>query len=223
MYSSIYGFIYGDIKMPVTISISDDVYRRLEGLAVGFDTPERVIERLLDSVEESGPKSSGSRPSLTFVPDEAAFKNELIARKKAQVVLHLKNGDRDVIHWNASRFQPSSNLRANLWSGILRNWKDKGIASAELSVLPQGLNHPDDNTDLLIAIAGEVHWTLEEVEQYFVDYDLVSSDDGHPYYYLATFSEETPDELKQIAALNSSNQLHLDLNIVPDEDPGEIE
>ena len=98
--------------MPVTISISDDVYRRLEALAVGFDTPERVIERLLDSVEEGGPKSSENKPSLTFVPDETAFKNELIARKKAQVVLHLKNGERDVIHWNASRFQPSSNLRA---------------------------------------------------------------------------------------------------------------
>lgn len=223
MYSSIYGFIYGGRKMPVTISVSDDVYRRLEGLAVGFDTPERVIERLLDSVEESGPKSSESKPSLTFVPDEVAFKNELIARKKAQVVLHLKNGDRDVIHWNASRFQPSSNLRANLWSGILRNWKDKGITSAELSVLPQGINEPGDNTELLIAVAGEVNWTLDEVEEYFVDCDLVSSDDGHPYYYLATFSEDTPDELKEIARLNSSNQLHLDLNIVPDKEQGEIE
>ncbi|MCS6121080.1 hypothetical protein G3444_19570 [Shewanella baltica] len=209
--------------MPVTISISDDVFRRLEGLAVGFDTPERVIERLLDLVEESGSKSSESKPSLTFVPDEAAFKNELIARKKAQVVLHLKNGERDVIHWNASRFQPSSNLRANLWSGILRNWKDKGIVSAELSVLPQGINEPGDNTELLIAVAGEVNWTLDEVEEYFVDCDLVSSDDGHPYYYLATFSEDTPDELKEIARLNSSNQLHLDLNFAPNEDPGETE
>ncbi|MBZ5936954.1 hypothetical protein [Salmonella enterica] len=95
--------------------------------------------------------------------------------------------------------------------------------SAELSVLPRSHNHPDDNTDLLIAIAGEVHWTLEEVEQYFVDYDLVGSDDGHPYYYLATFSDETPDELKRIAGLNSSNQLHMGLNIVPDEDQGEFE
>ncbi|EAZ9324718.1 hypothetical protein CBI59_23505, partial [Salmonella enterica] len=94
---------------------------------------------------------------------------------------------------------------------------------AELSVLPRSHNHPDDNTDLLIAIAGEVHWTLEEVEQYFVDYDLVGSDDGHPYYYLATFSDETPDELKRIAGLNSSNQLHMGLNIVPDEDQGEFE
>ena len=209
--------------MPVTISISDNVYRRLERLAVGFDTPERVIERLLDSIEEAGPKSNEGKPSLTFVPDEIAFKNELITHKRAQVVLHLKNGDRDVIHWNASRFKPSSNLRANLWSGILRNWKDKGITSAELSVLPQGLNHPNDNADLLIAIAGEIHWTLEEVERYIEKYDLVSSDDGHPYYYLVTFSDETPDELKQVAGLNNSNQLHLNLNIVPDGDQGEID
>ncbi|MYP62729.1 conjugal transfer protein TraU, partial [Salmonella enterica subsp. enterica serovar Kentucky] len=27
----------------------------------------------------------------------------------------------------------------NLWSGILRNWKDKGITSAELSVLPRSV------------------------------------------------------------------------------------
>lgn len=209
--------------MPKMISVSDDIYRKLEALAVGFDTPERVIERLLDSAEENGAAFSGNKPSLTFVPDESAFKNELIARKKAQVILHLKNGERDVLHWNASRFQPSSNLRANLWSGILRNWKNKGIVSAELSVLPLGINHPDDDTDLLIAIAGEVRWTLEEVKQYFVDYDPVNSDDDHPYYYLATFSEETPDKLKHIAGLNSANQLHLDLNIVPNEDPDENE
>lgn len=110
----------------ICVSISDDVYRRLEALAVGFD-----------SAEESGSKSSENKPSLTFVPDEAAFKNELIARNKVQVVLHLKNGERDAIHWNTSRFQPNSNLRANFWSGILRNWKDKEIPSAELSVLPR--------------------------------------------------------------------------------------
>jgi len=203
--------------MSVTINVSDDLYRRLERLAVGFDTPEKVIERLLDSVEGSRPDSGRSKPSLNFFPNEAAFKNELLARKKAQVVLHLENGSRDVIHWNASRFQPSSNLRANLWSGILRNWKEKGIVSAEFSVLPQPQNHPDDNTELLIAIAGEVHWTIEEVEQYLQSYEPVSSDDGLLYYYLATFNEDTPRELKQIAGLNNANELHLDSNLIPDE------
>lgn len=68
--------------MPVTISVSDDVYRRLESFAVGFDTPERVIERLLDGFTLEGSRSVESRPTLTFIPDEVAFKNELLARKK---------------------------------------------------------------------------------------------------------------------------------------------
>lgn len=203
--------------MPVTITVSDELYRKLEALAIGFDTPERVIERLVD-MNGSGPKSSEARPQLSFVPDESGFRNELLVRKKAQVVLHLKNHGREVIHWNASKLQPRSNLRANLWSGILRNWKEKGIIAAEFTVLPQGLNHPEDNTNLLIAIAGEVHWTLDEVEQYFVDCDQVGSDDGHPYYYLVTFSEDTPMKLKQIAGLNSSSQLHLNLNFIPGRD-----
>lgn len=202
--------------MAATISVSDDVYRRLESLAVGFDTPERVIERLLDGVALEGSRGAESKPTLTFIPDEVAFKNELLARKKAQVVLHLKDGGRDVLYWNATRLQPSSNLRANLWSGFLRNWKDKGIVSAEFSVLPKHTNHPEDNAGLIIAIAESIHWTLEETEQYFVEVEEVCSDDGHPYYYLVTFSEDTPDELKAIAGLNSENQIHMGLSSLGD-------
>jgi hypothetical protein len=33
--------------MPI-IRITDDLYQRLESLASGFDTPARVLERLLD-------------------------------------------------------------------------------------------------------------------------------------------------------------------------------
>ncbi|MBE4579590.1 hypothetical protein BOO30_18625 [Vibrio navarrensis] len=72
--------------MPVTISISDDVYGRLEALAVGFDTPERVIDRLLDSAEESGSKSTGSKPTLTFVPDEPAFKNVICSSQTGHFI-----------------------------------------------------------------------------------------------------------------------------------------
>ena len=202
--------------MPVTISVSDDVYRRLESFAVGFDTPERVIERLLDGFTLEGSRSVESRPTLTFIPDEVAFKNELLARKKAQVVLHLKDGGRDVLYWNATRLQPSSNLRANLWSGFLRNWKGKGIVSAEFSVLPKRANCSEDNSGLMLAIAEAIHWTLEETEQYFVEVEEVCSDDGHPYYDLVTFSEDTPDELKTIAGLNSSNQIHMRLSSLDD-------
>lgn len=70
----------------------------------------------------------------------------------------------------------------------------------------------------MIAIAREIHWTLEEVEQYFIEVEEISSDDGHPYFHLATFSEETPVELKNRAGLNSSNQLHLKLDLMPSGD-----
>lgn len=204
--------------MPVSIMLSDETFKRLEKLAVGFDTPERVIVRLLDGVNADSSKSADARPTLTFLPDETAFKNELLARKIAQVVLYFQDGERDVLHWNASRLQPSSKLRANLWSGFLRNWKERGIIAAELSVLPRSTNQPDDDTALRIAIAGEVHWTLEEVNDYYVDHELVSSDDDHPYYYLVTFSEDTPTELVKIAGLNSSFQAHFDLNFMPSSD-----
>lgn len=209
--------------MPVSITVSDEIFNRLEKLAIGFDTPERVIERLLDEVDSESPKSAGARPILTFIPDEIAFKNELLNRKKAQVILHFKDGERDVLHWNAERFQPSSNLRANLWSGFLRGWKEKGIIAAEFSVLPRGLNLPEDDTELHVAIAGEVHWTVEEVGQYLIGVDEVCGNDDTPYYYLATFDEETPSELKKSAGLNSCNQIHLDLNFLPSRDEYEPE
>lgn len=60
--------------------------------------------------------------------------------------------------------------------------------SAELSVLSV---EGDDSreTQKLIAIAGELGWTTEEVEEYLVDVQLILSDDDHPYYRLATFSK----------------------------------
>jgi hypothetical protein len=207
-----------ELQMPVSITLSETLFHRLEKLAIGFDTPERVIERLLDNAELGSDKSADTRPSLEFIPDEAAFKNELLVRKRAQVVLHFKEGEREVSHWNASRFQPKSNLRANLWSGFLRNWKEKGIVSAELSVLPRGCNDPDDRTELFIAIAGVINWTFDEVSMYYCDHEEVCSDDDHPYYVLVTFDENTPPELKKIAGLNSANQTHLDLNFCSDGD-----
>ncbi|SHN91939.1 hypothetical protein BHECKSOX_2442, partial [Bathymodiolus heckerae thiotrophic gill symbiont] len=87
--------------MSVTISLPDDVYQRLERLAVGFDTPVRVIERLLD---EGSAGFTKARPTLAFSPDESAFKHELLTSKKAQVVLHLKSGRRQARHATSRNF-----------------------------------------------------------------------------------------------------------------------
>lgn len=202
--------------MAVSISVSDDIFKRLEEKATGFDTPERVIERLLDELEIE--RIQEKRPTVSFLPDEAAFKSKLLVHKLAEIILHMKDGGREVIHWNAGRFKPTSNLRANLWSGSLRGWKEKGITSAELSVIERGSSRPSDESELNIAIANELNWTIDEVEDYFIETTLITSDDGCPYYHLATFSEETPDNLREIGRLNDFYQIHLDLNFI-DEEP----
>ena len=120
------------------IRISDELYARLESKAVGFDTPSALIERLLDQCDgiKPTPKSdSQTRPELIFQPsDEQRFKKLLINIGQANVVLHKQNGTVERRTWNANRLTDSSNLRGNLWSGLLRGWKKKGITKVELSI-----------------------------------------------------------------------------------------
>lgn len=184
-----------------TITISEETYQKLANLAIGFDTPDNVIQRLLNSVGSLDILDDSSKPKLIFVPNEASFKNELISKRRAEVILYFKDGSRDVIQWNASKFQYSSNLRANLWSGILRNWKEKGIISAEFSVLQIPRDY-DFDPELLILIANDLHWKVEEVATYLTAYEGIESDDGHPYYDLASFREDTPIELRKVGGLD---------------------
>lgn len=128
-----------------TIHISSRVYEGLKGLAEPFETPTGVIQRLLD-VHYGNSEGGGSpkttpipmpegRPILSFTPsDEDVFKAMLIDRKQAQVVLHLSDGSTESVTWIAERFSTNSNLRANIWSGYLRGWKEKGIVKAEFTI-----------------------------------------------------------------------------------------
>jgi hypothetical protein len=45
-----------------------------------------------------------------------------------------------VIRWNAERFTEKSSLRGNLFSGYLRNWREKGIVKAECAINRSDLN-----------------------------------------------------------------------------------
>jgi len=120
------------------IRISDKLYARLESHAKGFDTPSALIERLLDAqdgivIKEI--KESTEKPELIFLPsDEDQFKKLLISGKQAAVSLHRIDGSIEKRIWKANKISQSSNIRGNLWSGILRGWKKKGIVKAELSI-----------------------------------------------------------------------------------------
>jgi hypothetical protein len=133
------------------IRVSDDLYTRLERLAEGFDTPTKVIERLLneheahggrfDSRKESPAPTPNRQPELIFHPaDEGEFKSLLIQQKKAYVVLHKSDRSTDRSVWRARQFSETSSLRGNLWSGYLRGWNKKGIVKAEFAIKQKDLS-----------------------------------------------------------------------------------
>lgn len=178
--------------MKNTIELTQTTFARLEQLAVGFDTPEAVIIRLLDNIDGR----TETKPTLHFDPtDENEFKLRLIESKEAEVVIYKNDETREIVRWKANRLRESSNLRGNLWSGLLRGWKSKKIKSVELSILPQGINVPDDDTEQRKSLAQELGLTFNEVSQ--LDYDISedSSNDGLVYNYIVQFDENCDKEI----------------------------
>jgi len=127
-----------------TIEIPVSLYQRLSFHAKGFETPATVIERLLNSFEGQkctepvlSVKKTVSLPTsleIVYYPtDEESFKQNLLQKKIAYLLLHKLNGTKEIKEWNASNFQQHSSVNGNLRSGYLRDWKKKGIVRAEIS------------------------------------------------------------------------------------------
>ena len=137
-----------DIAMSQVIRISDDLYKRLESHASGFDTPSNVIETILNAYECVTPDLTPSNNAthipifqpaarleiIYFADSEEDFKRQLLTRKKAYIKLYYTNNTSEIKEWNASRFGTSSSVDGNLRSGYLRGWKERGIIKAELSI-----------------------------------------------------------------------------------------
>jgi hypothetical protein len=116
-----------------TIELSDEVFKLLADKAVGFDTPEMVIKRLLCDIDER----LNNKLEIIFNPrDENEFKKEFIKSKKAKIIIYKSDGSQEIFIWNIKRdFNENSNLKGNLRSGYLRKWKDKKIIKAELFII----------------------------------------------------------------------------------------
>ena len=130
--------------MNQTIEIPINLFHRLSSHAKGFDTPAIVIERLLnyfDREEHSEPTESVRKVvnlptslNIIYYPhDEESFKQELLQKKVAYLLLHKFDGTKELKEWNASNFKPHSSVSGNLRSGYLRKWKNRGIIKAEIS------------------------------------------------------------------------------------------
>ncbi|HCH0725509.1 TPA: hypothetical protein NKO64_004089 [Vibrio parahaemolyticus] len=192
--------------MTRTIEITAETYARLEKLAVGFDSPEAVINRLLDQAEGK----PETKPTLMFFPeDETEFKRELIKTKEAEVVLYKVDGTREVSRWNANKLTESSNLRGNLWSGLLRNWKEKGIKKAEFSVLPLAVVYPDGDDDrvgLDKALSLQLNLTYEEMQSLEYEVHTNESDDGLVYgHYVEIDIDNSDPEVLAKAEIDDDN------------------
>ncbi len=94
------------------IRISHELYARLESQAVGFDTPQALIERLLDKsdgfevnyIKRAEQSESLISPELIFTPaDEEEFKRLLLKNKRASVLLHKMGGSVENRTWNANK------------------------------------------------------------------------------------------------------------------------
>jgi len=132
--------------MGQVIRISDELYKKLESQAKGFDTPSNVIERLYEYCEQTGFDKALKRQEsdkllkaesleiVYFPTDEETFKKDLLIKKCAFIKLHKTDGSTKIKVWNAAKFAKSSKLSTNLRSGFLRDWSTKGIYKAELSI-----------------------------------------------------------------------------------------
>ena len=177
----------------VSIEISKSTFDRLASQAAGFDTPDAVINRLIDhSLGQSDVK-----PSIIFIPSEAEFKSSLLQTRVAEARVYHTDGNHYVLPWNAKKLQSSSNLRANLWSGLLRNWKQKKISRVELSTLELGYDRQ------LLTLGHALGLTYEEAKIVQPEAHKESNET-----YLVWFKNEDMGILK-----NVTHKLNSDLNV----------
>jgi len=176
----------------MNIDVSEKTFERLSNLAKGFDTPDAVINRLIDEVT----KKPEVKPVIFFNPEnEGDFKTSLLETKLAEVCLFSANMKPSYSLWNADKFKDTSNLKANLWSGFLRGWKDKGITKIELTVLDSNVDkrileighalglsyhdtliiqphiHREDENTYLISFGNEDYSIIDKI-QHKVDNDI---------------------------------------------------
>lgn len=177
----------------MNIEVSENTYNRLSNHAEGFETPDNVIGRLLDFYEG---RKSALKPEIIFHPDEATFKEELIAKKTAWKVIEYADETKEVEKWLATRITADSNLRANLWSGTLRDWQTKGIRKLTLST-----TKPDSKILEDVTVNSIIEIQIGKFIQNHLD-------------AIVDYCEKNPSHINELTSLEWS-QKHFDLSSFP--------
>ena len=141
-----------------TITINEKLSARLSIYQYNQGLPswESAIERLLNLAEKQsqfhGSASTGATkptvaparfPQIIYRCEQSGteigkeeFQRRLLTHKKARVRIHYTDGSvRDKI-WHANNITEGSDIRANLATGYLRDWRKKRICKAEIVAMP---------------------------------------------------------------------------------------
>lgn len=177
----------------MNIKISEHTYERLSKHSVGFEQPEDVLIRLLDFYEN---RKSLAKPEIAFLPDEASFKKKLLEIREAWKNIEYTDGSNTVEKWIASRITDSSNIKANLWSGSLRDWEIKGIRKITLSI---------DKPESCFKESDQMNGVIEIQVGKFIQNHLDA---------IASYCESNERQLRKLMDLEWS-KLHLGLSSFP--------
>ncbi len=124
------------------IRVSDNVYKKLGSLVIGFETPESVIIRLLKQTghtieEKEKIISENILPIILNPSDENVFKKLLLLKKNAIIKIIYNNGKVVERVWKANRISPESNVIGNLRSRPefrQGEWQRRKISKVEVSI-----------------------------------------------------------------------------------------
>jgi hypothetical protein len=138
--------------MSQVIRIPISLYKRLENHVTGFDnSPAKIIEKILDFYENNkglvidnpvsvtipSPPPSNSL-EIIYHPynNQDSFSRDFLKKQLAYIRVYKTDGSTEVFTWRlreSQGFTINSSVKANLMTGRLRGWKEKGIYKAEVS------------------------------------------------------------------------------------------
>jgi len=180
--------------MPV-IRLSPNLFKRLEDYVLGFDTPQNVIERILDYLDSNNLKDEVNRPG-----DESARP--------------ISNSTRRVVHTTKKRRDPKKEAELKLLVGKSLNWGNPNLMGSSVITFP--------NSDKRVlckysSFSGEQRrWFWGVSKKYWKEWLktdhlalLLQNEDLDTYSYLLLTSEEGSKLFAMCSESNGEKKINL--------------
>lgn len=120
----------GENEDDENMDIDEEMLEAIDYIARVFGISFNTVEYLWDNAD----LLKTPILELEFVPNEMEFRKNLLEKHIAKRIIYYEDGKQEEKEWKASKFNESSNLRNNIFTGPLRNWKKKGIIKATFFV-----------------------------------------------------------------------------------------